>query len=194
MTRIINISLLPQGDGTGVATIYGGEGDTFADENFFLKHDAPGLLSLVLRSKSTLECRRCFFSDEFFSSSPLSRPTPDPTPTDANSSSHATNATSWTGNTWCSAGSSTGCWYCGRLRMSLLARTTGPNVSEPPHTHFPHTPLYSPHTSHTLLTHSSHTFHTHPTYIPHTPHTLPTHSLILWIIRLFSLFPHPIMT
>lgn len=36
-----------QGDGTGVATIYGGEGDTFADENFFLKHDSPGLLSLV---------------------------------------------------------------------------------------------------------------------------------------------------
>ena len=40
-------SLFLQGDGTGVATIYGGEGETFVDENFFLKHDGPGLLSSV---------------------------------------------------------------------------------------------------------------------------------------------------
>lgn len=34
-----------QGDGTGVMSIYGG--GSFADENFIMKHDAPGLLSLV---------------------------------------------------------------------------------------------------------------------------------------------------
>ena len=36
-----------KGDGTGVCTIYGGTGMTFADEDFTLKHDAPGLLSMV---------------------------------------------------------------------------------------------------------------------------------------------------
>lgn len=34
-----------QGDGTGVLSIYGG--GSFADENFELSHDSPGLLSMV---------------------------------------------------------------------------------------------------------------------------------------------------
>lgn len=38
------MSLLSQGDGTGVASIYRGP---FADENFKLRHSAPGLLSMV---------------------------------------------------------------------------------------------------------------------------------------------------
>ena len=33
------------GDGTGSATIYGS--DKFADENFLVKHDAPGILSMA---------------------------------------------------------------------------------------------------------------------------------------------------
>ena len=36
-----------KGDGTGVCTIYGGTGMTFADEDFTMKHDTPGLLSMV---------------------------------------------------------------------------------------------------------------------------------------------------
>ncbi|XP_055338067.1 peptidyl-prolyl cis-trans isomerase H-like [Paramacrobiotus metropolitanus] len=57
------------GDGTGVATIYGGEGDTFADENFYLKHDAPGLLSLANAGPNTngcqffITCNKCDFLD-----------------------------------------------------------------------------------------------------------------------------------
>ena len=36
-----------KGDGKGVCTIYGGTGMTFPDENFKLKHDSAGLLSMV---------------------------------------------------------------------------------------------------------------------------------------------------
>ncbi|GAD98515.1 peptidyl-prolyl cis-trans isomerase, putative [Paecilomyces variotii No. 5] len=35
-----------KGDGTGSATIYGTQ--KFADENFIIKHDSPGLLSMAV--------------------------------------------------------------------------------------------------------------------------------------------------
>ena len=41
----ISHRLLPQGDGSGVCSIYGGS--AFADENFKMRHDGPGLLSMV---------------------------------------------------------------------------------------------------------------------------------------------------
>jgi cyclophilin family peptidyl-prolyl cis-trans isomerase len=40
------------GNGTGSRTIYGTE--KFADENFTLKHDKPGLLSMAVSMSTTI--------------------------------------------------------------------------------------------------------------------------------------------
>ncbi|XP_077532949.1 peptidyl-prolyl cis-trans isomerase H isoform X1 [Haemaphysalis longicornis] len=54
------------GDGMGLTSIYGG---AFADENFKMKHDAAGLLSMANSGKDTngcqffITCARCEFLD-----------------------------------------------------------------------------------------------------------------------------------
>lgn len=60
------IKHLKKGDGTGVNSIYTG---SFPDENFILKHDSPGLLSMANSGKDTngcqffITCAKCNFLD-----------------------------------------------------------------------------------------------------------------------------------
>jgi len=59
-----------KGDGTGVCSIYGGNGIPFADENFKIKHDIPGLLSMANSGPGTngcqffITCLKCDFLDQ----------------------------------------------------------------------------------------------------------------------------------
>lgn len=93
------------GDGTGSACIYGTK--SFADENFKLKHDAAGLLSMAVSLPAT----------QFLSFSDAGSRTPDQTLMALNSSSLLFQLHFSTISTWYSARSSMAWMWSGKSKI-----------------------------------------------------------------------------
>jgi len=65
-SKIIQGGDITKGDGSGGVSIYGQDGDgTFADENFKLKHDRPGLISMAHKGgQAGMNCSQFFFTSK----------------------------------------------------------------------------------------------------------------------------------